>query len=118
MTVYYRYLYFQENGTVLYALTNDAPHEMIRRFSKMMITKIPDKAAVWGHYQVRKNIVTVTAQQQWQVVRLELSIQPTGRALAFDRHLSTLNGDFDDYRNVVEHKVPNEFFRYLKDHRL
>jgi hypothetical protein len=45
-------MYFQENGTILYALTNDAPHKIVRRFSKMMITKILDKAAVWGYYQV------------------------------------------------------------------
>jgi hypothetical protein len=93
---------------------------MIRRFCKMMITKQPDKAAVWGRYQVAKNAVTVVAQQQWQVVRLELSIQATiyGRALVFDRHMTSSNGAFDDYRNVVEHKVPDEVFRFLKDRRL
>lgn len=93
---------------------------MIRRFCKMMITKQPDKAAVWGRYQVAKNAVTVVAQQQWQVVKLELSIQATiyGRALVFERHMTSSNGAFDDYRNVVEHKVPDEVFRFLKDRRL
>jgi F-box protein 9 len=124
-TVYYRYLYFQENGTVLYALTNDPPHEMIVRFWKMMATAHPDKQAVWGRYQVAKHKVTVIAKQAWQVVRLEMSIQPESiygkfAELKFDRHTSSSDGSFDDYSppNVVEYKVPNEVFRFIKNKRL
>jgi len=125
-TVYYRYLYFQENGTVLYALTNDPPHEMIIRFFKMMVTKQPDKQAVWGRYQVAKHRVTVVAEQAWQVVRLEMSIMAQGGygkfgTLSFDRHTSgaTDGGTFDDFSDdVVEYKVPNELFRFIKNRRL
>lgn len=123
-TVYYRYLYFQENGTVLYALTNDPPHEMIIRFWRMMVTRQPDKQAVWGRYQVAKHNVTVVAQQSWQVVRLEMSIQPDSiygkfAELKFDRHTSSSDGSFDDYSpDVVEYKVPTEVFRFIKNKRL
>jgi hypothetical protein len=97
---------------------------MIQRFWKMMVTKQPDKAAVWGRYQVAKNKVTVVAQQAWQVVRLEMSIQPQSiygkfGSLSFDRHMSSSNGTFDDCSaDVVEHKVPHEVFRFVKDRRL
>ena len=89
-----------------------------------MLTKVPDKAAVWGRYQVTKNKVTVVAQQAWQVVRLEMSIQPQSvygkfGVLTFDRHMSCSDGTFDDYsKDLVEHKVPTEVFRFVKDRRL
>lgn len=124
-TVYYRYLYFQENGKVLYALTTSSPHEMIPRLQKMNITGEPDKAAVWGHFQVQGKSVVVIAKQDWHTVKLELSIQPSsiwGRfgALSFDRHFSSSSGDFDEYfsHDLVEYKVPPEVFRYLRDRRL
>lgn len=109
---------------MLYALTNDSPHEMIPRFWKMMVTKQPDKQAVWGRYQVAKHTVTVVAEQAWQVVRLEMSIQPDSifgkfAELKFERHMSSSDGSFDDYsNNVVEYKVPTETFRFVKHRRL
>lgn len=89
-----------------------------------MVTRQPDKQAVWGRYQVAKNRVTVVAEQPWQVVRLEMSILPQSGygkfgTLSFDRHTSSTDGTFDDYSDdVVEYKVPNELFRFIKNHRL
>ena len=124
-TVYYRYLYFQENGTLLYALTPTPPHDMIRRLKRVQLTNEPDRAAVWGTFQVQGKHVTVLAKQEWQTVKLELTIQaesPWGRfgALSFDRHLTSSSGDFDEYfsRDLNEFNVPLEEFRYLKDKRL
>ena len=98
---------------------------MILRFRNMMVTKQPDKAAVWGKYQVAKNRVTVVARQPWQVVRLELSIQRESiffgkfGTLSFVRHTSSTDGSFDDYSaDVVEYKVPSEVFRFIKSRRL
>lgn len=109
---------------MLYALTNDHPHEMIVRFFKMMVTKQPDRQAVWGRYQVASHKVTVVAEQAWQVVRLEMSILPKSifgkfAELTFDRHMSSSDGSFNEYsNNVVEYKVPNEVFRFVKNRRL
>ena len=36
-TVYYRYLYFEENGSCLYALSTIGPHHMLRRFHRVML---------------------------------------------------------------------------------
>jgi F-box protein 9 len=123
-TVYYRYLYFQEDGRVLYALTAASPHEMFRRFLKVCLTRQPDKAAVWGTYEVSKSTVTINARQAWQYVRLEVSIQPEsvhGRngLLRFDRHMASSIGDFDDWsRDRTVFEVPSEPFRFVKDRRL
>lgn len=89
-----------------------------------MVTRQPDKQAVWGRYQVAKARVTVVAQQPWQVVRLEMSILTGGGygkfgTLSFDKHTSSTHGSFDDYGDdVVEYKVPNELFRFIKNRRL
>ena len=124
-TVYYRYLYFQEDGRVLYALTSQPPHVMFRRLLKMCLTKEPDPAAVWGTYQVQKTAVTITARQEWHTIRFELTIQvssPYGRfgGLVLDRHLSSPSGCFDEYwsQDLVQYKVPQESFRFVKDRRL
>ena len=36
-TVYYRYLYFEEHGSCLYALSTIPPHDMLRRFHRVMM---------------------------------------------------------------------------------
>ena len=125
-TVYYRYLCFQEDGRVLYALTTSPPHEMIGRMKRMLLNrKLRDKAAVWGSYVVQKTSVEVTARQDWQYVKLQLTIQPQsphGRfgALSFDRHSSSSSGCFDEdsAADIVEYEVPHQPFRFLKDRRL
>jgi F-box protein 9 len=123
-TTYYRYLYFQEDGRVLYALTATHPHEMLVRIVKTCLAGEEDRAIVWGTYEVRKSMVSVTAKQPWQHVLLELTIQVENQIhgrygyLSFDRHLSSSNGKFDDYSTVVEYEVPGEPFRFLKDKRL
>lgn len=130
--VYYRYLYFQEDGRVLYALTSAAPHEMFLRFRKMCLQrKTPhgdaytDPAAVWGTYTVQKMQVTVDARQPWQHVRLEMTIQPEYRMhgrwgyLSFDRHMASKSANFEEWsndRNIFE--VPEEPFRFIKGKRL
>ena len=127
--VYYRYLYFQENGRVLYALTTAAPHEVFRRFLRVCLTGEPDDAAVWGRYQVRKRQVTVVAQQPWQHVKLDLTIQDDaahGRygMLSFDSHVTNTSGNFDYdgsagwCPNRVVYEVPEEPFRFVRDVRL
>jgi len=70
-TVYYRYIYFLENGTVLYALTPTPPHEMMHRLLKLLKHRNEtDRAAVWGTYVVQGKHVVVNAQQEWQHVQL------------------------------------------------
>jgi F-box protein 9 len=120
-TVYYRYLYFQEDGRVLYALTSAPPHEIFRRFRLHCLGQ-KDKDAVWGTYQVQKRQVVVTAQQEWQWVRLELTIASNnvhGRYgyLSFDRHVSSTD-EFEKSKDRVEYEVPSEPFRFVQDKRL
>lgn len=131
--MYYRYLYFEEDGRVLYALTPSPPHEMFRRFLKCCLSysrergdsTYHDPAAVWGTYQVHKRHVTVMARQAWQYVKLELTIQPNsvhGRygMLSFDRHITSASGNFDSEwaSDCVYFDVPEEPFRFVKDKRL
>jgi F-box protein 9 len=123
-SIYYRYLYFQENGRVLYALSSAPPHEMFRRLLKVVVYKTEDKAAVWGTYQVQKTHLTITARQEWHSVRFDLTIHPLsphGRfaALSMDRHLSSPSNCFEDWSSDrVEYKVPIEHFRFVSDRRL
>jgi hypothetical protein len=124
--VYYRYLYFSENRQVLYALTPTPPHEMFPRLRRVCLSGQSDKSAVWGTYTVHKTTVTVDAQQEWQHVRLVLTIDVQNRLhgrygyLTFDHHVSSLSGKFsDDWRsdNIV-YDVPGEPFRFVADRRL
>jgi F-box protein 9 len=123
-SIYYRYLYFQEDGRVLYALSSAPPHEMFRRLLRVVLHRSGDPAAVWGTFQVQKTTCTVVARQDWHVVRFDLTIVPSsihGRfaALTMDRHLSSPTGRFDDWSDDrVEYTVPSEHFRFVKDRRL
>ena len=123
-TIYYRYLYFQEDGRVLYALTCSSPHEMFRRFLKLCLTREEDSAAVWGTYQVSGRQVIVRARQPWQYVKLEMTIQPInlhGRYgyLSFDRHVTSSCQDFNPWdSSTMEFEVPDEPFRFVKERRL
>jgi hypothetical protein len=133
--VYYRYVYFMEDGRCLYALTPTAPHDMFKRFLKMCCgpsakpgshstASTSEDCVVWGTYELRKHKVIVDAKQPWQFVRLELSIQPhitlNGRFgyLSFDRHMtSTLPlspyGSAVRDENVITYDVPDEPFRFI-----
>jgi F-box protein 9 len=123
-TVYYRYLYFQENGRVLYALSSAPPHEMFRRLLKVVLHRVDDPAAVWGTFQVHKHNCSIVARQEWHTVKFDLAIVPTsnfGRfaALTMERHLSSPSGCFEDWsQDKVEYAVPTETFRFIKDSRL
>lgn len=119
-STYYRYLYFQEDGRVLYALTSTPPHEMFRRLLKVCLKKHDDPVAVWGTYQVQKNGLTITARQSWHTIQFDLTIEQRsshGRfgALTLDRHLSSPSGSFEEWsHDRVEYKVPTEQFRFVK----
>jgi F-box protein 9 len=119
-----RYLYFQEDGRVLYALTSAPPHEMFRRLLKVVLHKTKDPAAVWGTFQVQKAHLTITAKQDWHTVKFDLTIHSAsehGRfaALSMDRHLSSPSGCFEDWSaDRVQYKVPSERFRFVRDPRL
>jgi len=124
---YYRYIYFQEDGRVLYALTPTAPHEMFVRFRKVCLDphNHEDPTIVLGTYQVQKTHVTVHAKQQWQYVQLEMTIQPQylyhGRwgYLSFDRHMSSASNNFEEWSmDRVQYDVPEEPFRFVPDKRL
>lgn len=126
-STYYRYIYFLENGRVLYALTSTSPPEMFNRFKRVCLSlhSHNDPTIVHGTYQVQKNHVTVHAKQQWQYVRLELTIQPQylyhGRwgYLSFDRHMTSATDNFEDWSpDRIEFEVPEEPFRFFRDRRL
>ena len=121
---YYRYLYFQEDGRVLYALSPTPPHEMFPRFLRMSLTREPDRSAVWGTYEIQKNSVTVSAVQAWQHVRLFLTITPYtlhGRfgLISFDGHQTSESGNFEDWSpDRITYEVPSEPFHFVRDTRL
>ena len=126
--VYYRYLYFQEDGRVLYALTATPPHEMFPRLLRLcLVPNESDKAAVWGTYRVQKTTVTVWAKQEWQNVQLVLSIDTTNQLhgryglLTIEEHYTSKNGNFDEadwWSDRIQYDVPEEPFRFVKDKRL
>jgi F-box protein 9 len=125
-TVYYRYLYFHEDGRVLYALSNSPPKVMFRRIRNMILHKEDqrDPSIVSGWFQVQKYNLTVIAKQPWQTVKFEISIVPDsihGRfsELSIDRHLTSGSGDLEEWsHDRVEHKVPEKNFRFIKDAKL
>lgn len=108
-TVYYRYLYFQQDGTVLYALTTKDPPQMIPKLQRRNLDgqqqqqqgrrrcdkSEDEKSIVWGRYQVQGKSVVVVAEQAWYMVRLNLTILAHQSiiwdrcgALSFDAHFS------------------------------
>lgn len=123
-TVYYRYLYFQEDGRVLYALSSAPPHLMFRRLLRVCVEKVEDPVAVWGTFQVQKNHLTVHARQEWHSIRFDIEIEVNslyGRfgSLVLLRHLSSPSGCFEEWsHDLVDYKVPTETFRFVKDGRL
>lgn len=125
--VYYRYLYFEENGRVLYALTPSPPHEMFPRLNRVCMTGQVDRSAVWGTYKVQKTTITVQAKQSWHHVQLTLNIDLDNRShgrygcLTFDRHMTSATGNFDDndwLSDRIIYDIPEEPFRFIKDKRL
>ena len=123
-TVYYRYLYFHEDGRVLYALSNSPPKVMFRRLLNVILHKEEDPIIVCGTFQVQKYNCTVVAKQAWHTVKFDITIVPNsihGRfsALTIDRHLTSVSASFEDWSyDLVEHKVPDKQFRFIKDDRL
>jgi F-box protein 9 len=125
-TVYYRYLYFHEDGRCLYALSNSPPKVMFRRILNVILRKeLNDPSIVSGFFQVQKYNCTVIAKQKWQTVKFEISIVPDSihgpfSELTIDRHLTSVSGSVDEWSyDLVEHKVvPDKRFRFMKDPRL
>ncbi|KAL3809506.1 hypothetical protein ACHAXA_009742 [Cyclostephanos tholiformis] len=134
-SVYYRYLYFFEDGRVMYALTHATPLEMIPRFSRMLLqgNGSKDKWGVWGRYQIAKDVVRVWVSHSWHEVCFQLRVIPSNRVfhydsgdrgvcttLALDMHLSSVSGNFDDdSQDLVKYEIPsNCYFRFLRDRRL
>ena len=134
-SVYYRYLYFFEDGRVMYALTHATPMEMIPRFSKMLLHGYgsKDKWGVWGRYQIKKDEVRVQVSHSWHDVCFKLKIIPSNKVLYYDwgdkgmyttmlleEHLSSASGNFEyDSYDLVKYDVPgNLYFRFLRDRRL
>jgi len=166
-SVYYRYLYFFEDGRVLYALSTSSPIEMVKRIRNMIVHDgkpsgdgVPhkDKQLVWGRYEVSKYEIQVRAKHSWCNVILDLKIIterdnlatknqahfiPRGKfcTMAMMRHRTSTVVDFDEYGfgdekkeesndeymwwngsssspYIVEHDVPSEYFRFVRDWRL
>ncbi|KAL7544081.1 hypothetical protein ACHAXR_013512 [Thalassiosira sp. AJA248-18] len=134
-SVYYRYLYFFEDGRVMYALTHATPMEMIPRFSNMLLrgVSVKDKYVVWGRYQLRKDVVRVWVSQDWHDVCFQLKVIPSNKVLQYDtsdkgmcttikleKHMSSPSGNFEaDSYDLVNYEIPDHcYFRFLKDRRL
>lgn len=135
-SVYYRYLYFFEDGRVMYALTHATPVEMIPRFSRMLLHGYgsKDKWGVWGRYQIRKDEVRVWVSQEWHDVCFQLRVIPSNKFLHYDngdrgmfttialeKHMSSISGNFDEdeSRDLVQYDIPMHcYFRFLRDRRL
>lgn len=135
-SVYFRYLFFFEDGRVMYALTHATPVEMIPRFRRMLIHGYgsKDKWGVWGQYQLRKDEVVVKVSHEWHDVCFQLRVIPSNKFLHYDngdrgkyttlqleKHMSSATGDFDEERSpdLVQYDIPtNTYFRFLRDKRL
>ena len=136
-SVYYRYLYFFEDGRVMYALTHITPLEMIPRFRRMLVhgqkAESKDKWGVWGRYQITKDVVRVWIAQAWHEVCFQLKVIPSNKALYYDSgdrgvcttmclemHMSSASGNFDnDSHDLVKYEIPGHcYFRFLRDRRL
>jgi len=135
-SIYYRYLYFFEDGRVMYALTHAHPMEMIPRFHNMILRGYgsKDKWGVWGKYQIKKDVVRVWATQQWHDVCFQMRVLPSNKVLNYDngdrgvctsmqldKHMSSASGNFeeDNHYDLVTYEVPPHlYFRFLRDRRL
>lgn len=134
-STYYRYLYFYEDGRVLYSLTSKAPHEMIPTFRRMNAARDPSavisgpghSSLVYGSYEIQKDHVVINVRHPWHYVRMHLKVMEEGYAgpgrfweLKVEKHMSSVKNDFDEYwsRDLVEYNVPDEHFRFLRDWKL
>lgn len=114
--VHYRYLYFREEGRVLYALTPKPPSIMIPALRRMCLARQFGAKVTWGTYELqKKNCVVVTARQSWQHVQLHMTmVKQKGNSccLSLEKHFTSFTGDFSDQ---VSHRVPEECFQFVKD---
>ena len=133
-SIYYRYLYFFEDGRVLYALTHATPGEMVPRFHRMLLHGwgSKDKWGVWGRFSIKRDTVRVWAKQDWHEVCFQLRVIRSNKELHYgddrgcwtsmelERHMSSPSGNFDDdSHDLVKYALPdNLYFRFLHDRRL
>jgi F-box protein 9 len=126
-STYYRYLYFYEDGRVLYSLTSKAPHEMVPIFKKIYFTGDAGHSGIFGSYEIQKDNVVVNVKHPWHHVRFHLKVLDQGAfgpglfwELKLERHLSSAKNDFDEYwsRDLVEYNVPVEHFRFIRNWQL
>lgn len=144
-TVYYRYLNFLEDGRVIYGLTTDPPQVIIRRIRQLKADSGREqKDLVWGRYQVSKYDVKVRARHPWCNVMLDLEIIPSTKNsgirgkfchLRFVKHVTNSDPEFEltcfsdnqenyvdnwwsNIHGAVEHKVPEEYFRFVRNWKL
>lgn len=133
-SIYYRYLYFFEDGRVLYALTHATPGEMVPRFHKMLLHGwgSKDKWGVWGRFSIKREKIRVWAKQDWHEVCFQLRVIRSNKELHYgddrgrwtsmelERHMSSPSGNFnDDSHDLVKYQLPdNLYFRFLHDRRL
>jgi F-box protein 9 len=139
-SVYYRYLYFFEDGRAMYALTHATPLEMIPRFVRMLLHGGPDsgrgrgggggggsgkdKWGVWGRYQIARDVVRVWVAHAWHEVCFRLRVIPSNGILQYDSgdrgvcttmalemHMSSVSGDFeDDSQDIVKYDIPEHCY--------
>ena len=144
-TVYYRYLYFYEDGRCLYALSNHPPKIMFQKIFNVILhqqnnnhnsgggthTVTNNPTIVCGRFQIQKNKCSVIAKQSWSTVKFDITIVPDSKMygkfaiLTMDRHVASVSGvgisSFEDERwcyDLVEHQCPENQFRFIKDPRL
>eukprot|EP00538_Stauroneis_constricta_P006744 CAMPEP_0119563586 /NCGR_PEP_ID=MMETSP1352-20130426/23921_1 /TAXON_ID=265584 /ORGANISM="Stauroneis constricta, Strain CCMP1120" /LENGTH=415 /DNA_ID=CAMNT_0007612211 /DNA_START=68 /DNA_END=1315 /DNA_ORIENTATION=+ len=126
-TIYYRYMYFQEDGRVLYALSPTPPNLMLPKMLRICLQRLQnDPVAVWGTFHVQKNQLIVMAKQSWTNVKFELTIQQQSGygkfgTLVLNRHFTSVSGSFDESwrsHDLVEYDVPSELFRFVSSSRL
>uniref|UniRef100_A0A7S2UEE2 F-box domain-containing protein n=1 Tax=Attheya septentrionalis TaxID=420275 RepID=A0A7S2UEE2_9STRA len=99
---------------------------------------VEDKAVVWGRYEVQGSTLRVWATHPWHDVMMEMNFLSGDEedyyyhgsntetwganfcCMRFAKHLSSKSGNFDEYysRDLVDYKVPDEPFRFLRDQRL
>lgn len=112
--VYYRYFYFQRDGTLLYAMLFKPPKEVINIFKKRGI-KVHK-----GEFHVERNRVLITVNTPDSVVEFRLQIGTKGRgrnvSLKLLEHYSFSEPDRTGW--IVNFDTNGEVFRYYRSRKL
>ena len=113
-TIYYRYLLFKEDGSVMYAVTSSPPHLIAWKFvaAKSKGRLVFEKGGcgpkgdkvIWGKYLVKRGSVMLSVKQPWHEVRMSLRISEEGDedatgkfwSMMVEKHTSSKSGNFDE----------------------